>query len=106
MQARIDEIREVEGEVLAICTDTSENNADVVQQSKLDFTILSDPDLVATDAFGLRHKGASIDRISDIARPAVFVLDREGVVQWRKLTENWRIRVRADEVLEQLSAIP
>lgn len=42
----------------------------------------------------------------DIARPAVFVLDREGRVAWRQLTENWRVRVRPEVILEQLARLP
>ena len=42
----------------------------------------------------------------DIARPAVFILDRRGVVQWRDVTDNWRVRVRPETILEQLSVIP
>lgn len=41
-----------------------------------------------------------------IARPAVFVLDRDGNVAWQDLTENWRVRVRPDQVLEQLDRLP
>ena len=92
--------------MLAICADSVEDNAGAVERAKLEFPILSDPDLVAADAFDLRHKEASIDRVSDIARPAVFILDRDGVVRWKQITDNWRVRVRAKDVLEQLSSIP
>lgn len=101
----MDEIRAADAQPLAICVDAVEDNARVVDELKLDFPILSDPDLVAINAYGLRHAAASI-KGTDIARPAVFVIDRDGVVQWRKLTENWRIRARPEEILEQVSAIP
>jgi peroxiredoxin len=59
---------------------------------------------VAIDAFGVRHAGGGIE--GDIARPAVFLIDREGRIVWRELTENWRVRVRPETVLEHLAAIP
>ena len=90
--------------MLAICVDSVEENARVVKNLKLEFPILSDPDLVAIDDYGIRHKEASIEG-SDVARPAVFILDREGIVRWRDLTENWRVRVRPEQVLEQLKVI-
>ena len=105
MQSRIDEIHAAEAEVLAICVDSVEENAGVVDRLKLDFPVLSDPDLQACDAFDLRHEKASIDG-RDIARPAVFILDREGVIQWRELTDNWRVRVRPEKIIEQLLAMP
>ena len=101
MQSRIADLREAETQVLAICVDSVEKNAEVVKNLKLEFLILSDPDLVAIDAYGIRHKEASIEG-GDVARPAVFILDREGVVRWRDLTENWRVRVRPEQVLEQI----
>jgi len=105
LQSGIDEIRAATAEVVAICADTVEENAGVVEQLALDFPILSDPDLAACDAYDLRHEKASIDG-SDIARPAVFIIARAGVVQWRELTENWRVRVRPEQIVEQLLAMP
>jgi hypothetical protein len=56
------------------------------------------------DRFGLRHRKGGLD--GDIARPAIFILDREGRVAWRELTDNWRVRARPDRLLEELAAIP
>ena len=105
MQSRIRAIHEADAEVLAISVDPVEANRKVVEKLKLEFPILSDPDWVAIDAYHVRHEGASMEG-NDIARPAVFILDRRGVVQWRDVTDNWRVRVRPETVLEQLSAIP
>jgi hypothetical protein len=53
----------------------------------------------------VRHDGGGIGG-SGIARPAVFILDRDGAVAWKDLTENWRIRVRPDRVIEELARLP
>jgi peroxiredoxin len=34
-----------------------------------------------------------------VARPAEFLIDRNGVVRWRNLTEDFRVRARAEEML-------
>ncbi len=104
MQSRLDEIRSADADVLAICVDSVEENAGVVEKLNLDFPILSDPELEVGDAYDLRHEDALPGR--DVTRPAVFILDREGVVQWRALTENWRVRVRPEQIIEQLLAMP
>ncbi len=106
MQSRIADFRSTDAKIFAICTDPVEKNAEVVDQLQLDYAILSDPELIAIDRFDLRHKGGNPMESKDIARPAVFVLDRNGVVQWRSLTDNYRVRVRSETVLEQLRAIP
>lgn len=105
MQSRIDEIRELGGEVLAISIDPVETNRSLVERLGLDYRVLSDPDLRVIDAFGVRHE-VGVMGIDAIARPAVFILDRDGKVVWRDLTENWRVRVRPERILVELSRIP
>ena len=107
MQSRIKEIREAGAQVLAVCVDPVEENAKVVEKLELEFPILSDPDLTTIKAYDLLHGDAmTASGADDVARPAMFLLDREGIVRWRALTENWRVRVRPETVLEQLAAIP
>ena len=103
MQSRIEEIRSLDAEVLAISSDSPEDNQELA--AKLDFPILSDVELTVIDAFGLRHAGASIEG-KDIARPGVFIIGRDGQIAWRDLTDNWRVRVRPETILEQLKELP
>ncbi len=107
MQSRFDDLQATDAQVLAICVDSVEVNASVVENLELGFPILSDPKLQSIKAFGLLHEEAGTPSgIADLARPAVFILDRNGVVKWRHLTDNWRVRVRPETVLEQLAKIP
>ena len=107
MQSGLEDIRKADAQVVAVCVDSVEQNAKVVENLKLGYTILSDPDLKVTKAYDLLHEGASIDSAKpDVARPAVFIIGRDGVVRWRNLTENYRIRVRPETVVEALSKIP
>ncbi|NIL99098.1 MAG: redoxin domain-containing protein [Planctomycetales bacterium] len=102
MQSRYDEIKALDAEVLGISADTPTENQDFSQAAKIEFPLLSDQDGQAMDAFGLRHSGASLDG-GDIARPAVFLVDREGKIAWRMLTPNLRVRVRPETVVAQLA---
>ena len=104
LQSHLDEIRGLDGEVLAITVDPVERNAEMAEMLGYEFAILSDPGLEVIDAYGVRHDDGGIE--GDIARPAVFVLDRSGRVVWKDLTDNWRIRVRPEKIVEQLSRIP
>ena len=89
--------------VVAICADSIDQNLRFAEKEKLEFSILSDSQFEAIDAYGLRHKEANPDGWKDVARPAAFLLDAEGVVQWRFLTDNWRVRLRVEDVLRQLA---
>ena len=100
LQTRITEFEEAGARVIAVSPDTVEENRGVAQRFDLSYPILSDVDLVLTDALGLRHEGASMnaDR-PDVPRPATFIIE-DGRIVWRDLTDNWRIRIRAGDLLE------
>ncbi len=77
-------------------------NAEVAERLGLAFPILADPDLVAIDRYGLRHAGGMPG--ADIARPATFVVDRNGIIRWRDLTANYRQRPHPGDVLRAIGA--
>jgi len=89
-------------EILAVVVDPVERNAKVVADLGLDFRILSDPDLQVIDRYDLRHAGAPG---GDIARPASFLIDRSGIVRWRDITENYRIRPHPAVILGELDKL-
>ena len=105
MQSRIEDIKELDAEILAISVETSEENERLAESAGLEFSLLSDRDAKVVDAYGLRHAGASING-GDIARPAVFVIDRDGNISWRSLTDNWRVRVRPESIMRELRKLP
>jgi len=97
LQSRMDGFRAAGVRVVAISPDSVDDNRKVVERFGLEFPILSDPRLVATDAFGVRHAEARMDG-ADIPRPATFIAD-DGAVRWRDLTDDYRVRPRPDAVL-------
>ena len=78
-----------------------QHNRELAETYAPDLVVLSDPGLEAIEAYGVRHVGGGLD--GDVARPATFLIDREGRIFWRELTENWRIRPRPAELLSELS---
>ena len=72
MQSRIEEIRALEAEVLAISVDSVEANRKLAAKQRFDFQLLSDLEGEAIEAFGLRHANANPMGDQDIARPATI----------------------------------
>jgi peroxiredoxin len=103
LQSRLAEIRRLDGEVLAISVDPVERAREIVEAHGLEFALLSDPQAAVVREYGVLHEGGG--PFGDIARPACFLLDRQGRIVWRDLTENWRVRVRPDRVLDQLARL-
>ena len=104
MQSRLSDIRALDGEVLAVSVDAPYRSKEIVEAYGLEFPLLSDPGAVVIREYGILHRDGGFD--GDIARPAVFIIGRDGRVVWRNLTDNWRIRVRPGEILEQLGRLP
>jgi peroxiredoxin len=69
------------------------------------FTILSDPHADVIRQYDLLHAGGGPNG-TDIARPAEFLLDSTRTVRWVNLTEDLRVRARADEMLAAARNLP
>jgi peroxiredoxin len=106
LQLREKEIEASGAKLVAVCVDPPERNREVAERLSLGFPILSDPGLVAIDAFGLRHAGGNpfeSGAAADIAHPATYLIEG-GVVRWRDLTNNYRVRTDPQRVLDALAA--
>jgi peroxiredoxin len=55
--------------------------------------------------YGIVHEKAGAGG-ADIARPAEFLVDRNGIVRWRNLTESFRVRLRPQQILDAARALP
>ena len=68
--------------------------------------MLSDPDLVVTDAFGLRNQGFNSAPPTDDAEalpvPTTLLLDAEGRVLWIDMSENYQRRSDPEVVLNAM----
>jgi len=102
LQTRLDDFRARQTEILAISVDPVDKAKEISDAYGLEYAVLSDPDLHVIDAYGVRHPGGFGG--GDIARPAVFVLDGEGRIVWRDITDNWRVRVRPQQLLDVLDS--
>ncbi len=80
--------------------DTVEQNARLAQGLGIEFALLSDSDRMAIRAWGLVHEGGGPG--GAIARPGIFLVEPDGTVFWRSLPDDWRVRLRPEQVLEVL----
>jgi len=84
---------------VAISVDQPEVSRDLSQKAGYTFPILSDPNAEAIRRYDLLHAGAG-ETGNDIARPAEFLLDANGIVRWVNLTENYWVRATSEQMLE------
>jgi peroxiredoxin len=66
-----------------------------------DFMFLSDPGHRVIDRYGLLNP----DSRRGIPHPTTFVLDRDGVVRWKFIEIDYRVRPTNEMVLEALQEV-
>jgi peroxiredoxin len=91
--------------LVAVSTESSEDQAALAAKLGLTFKILSDADRALTGALGLRHAGGNPMDAGDIARPAVLIVTG-GVIRTRYATDNWRVRQDGAALVAELSKLP
>ena len=68
-----------------------------------DFIMLSDPDHGVIDRYGLFNPDAPPNR--PLPHPATFVIDKEGVVRYRFVEVDYRVRPTNEDILEVLKEL-
>ena len=85
---------------MAIAPDTTEGVAKFVEGNEYPFSLLADADHVVFDAYDVVSTLMSLGQ-----RPALFVVDREGIVRFDSVgTQQWQIPSN-DNVLAVLSSL-
>jgi peroxiredoxin len=64
-------------------------------------TYISDPDEVVIRRYGLQDSTLG----EAVARPASFIVDRDGRVAWRYLPTDWRLRAGPDVYMNALGPV-
>jgi peroxiredoxin len=72
---------------------------------EINFPLLSDPDHRTIDAYGLHDPAYDGEKFAGIPHPAVYVIDKKGVVAWVKVESNYRERPTNDEIRAALNAL-
>ncbi len=68
-----------------------------------DFIMLSDPDHTVIDRYGLFNENAPPNR--PLPHPATYVIDKEGVVRYRFVEVDYRVRPTNEDILEVLKSL-
>ncbi len=90
--------------LVGISVDPPEINRRLSQKRGYTFPLLSDPNAKVIRRYDVLHPGAG-PKGGDIARPAEFLLDSNGIVRWVNLTDNIAVRARPGQTLEALNQL-
>jgi peroxiredoxin len=90
--------------VVGISVDPPDINKRQSHKLGYTFALLSDPKAKVIRRYDVLHPGAG-PKGADIAWPAEFLLDSDGVVRWVNLTDNIAVRARPEQVLDAFDQI-
>ena len=71
------------------------------ERDGLTMPILLDPDAATIKAYGVYNEGS--DRV--IPHPTALVIDKQGVVRYVRVDEDYKIRPTVEELLEALGGL-
>jgi peroxiredoxin len=91
-------------EVIALSPDRNEQSQRLADGLRLGYRFVSDRDLTVTRRYGLIHPRGG-PQGQDVPRPATIVIDREGVVRWFSVTDNFQVRPDPGDVLRAVRAL-
>ncbi len=88
---------------MAVSVDPPEVNREHCAKQGYTYTFLSDEKRQVIRRYDLLHEGGG--PTGDIARPAEFLIDSGGTIRWVNLTEDYRVRVRPEEILSLIDEL-
>lgn len=88
-----------DSEVVAISTDSIDEVKNLAVDLQLPYKAISDPEHRIIDTYGV------FDTNTDTAYPALFLIDRSGMVRYHKIIEGLDDLVSGDEVVNKLRAM-
>jgi peroxiredoxin len=91
--------------VIAISVDTPQVSSNLCSKAGYTFPVLSDPKAEVIRRYNLLHAGGGLNN-SDISRPAEFLVDSASTVRWVNLTEDIRVRAKAEDMLAVAKSLP
>jgi peroxiredoxin len=95
--------------LLAVSVDERENQQKMIDRISMedgimpDYPLLSDPDHRVIDRYGIYNPNESKRR--PVPHPTTFVIDMDGVVRWKFVEIDYKIRPSNEDILAALAEL-
>jgi peroxiredoxin len=100
IQQHLEEFRAAGVRPVAISVDRPDVSRALSREAGYTFSFLSDPALDVIRRYDV------VNPAEEMARPAEFLVGRDGIVRWRNLTSNYYVRARPAQILEAAKLLP
>jgi peroxiredoxin len=109
LKALLDDAQKHTTQILAVSVDGPEDLQKMVDRISQedgippDFPLLSDPGHQVIDRYGLFNPADPRGR--EITHPATYVIDTAGIVRWKMVEVDYKIRPTNEDILEALARL-
>ena len=90
--------------IVAVSPDPNERSQELAERLRLGYRFVADRDLALTRRYGLVHARGG-QHGEDVPTPSTVVLDRDGVVRWLWISDNFQVRPDPQAVLGAVRAL-
>jgi peroxiredoxin len=74
-------------------------------RGEINFPLLSDPEHRTIDAYGLHDPAYDDQKLAGIPHPAVYVVDKNGIISWARVESNYRERATNEQIRAALDRL-
>lgn len=96
-------------QIIAVSNESIDKGKILIEKKDLPFILLSDPKLEGIDIYDVRVKNrdmyARMKRQEIFAIPAIFIIDKKGIIRYSYIGKNYRDRPKNDKLLAILKEI-
>ncbi|HET6781015.1 MAG TPA: peroxiredoxin [bacterium] len=101
----LQKFNDMNAKVLGVSVDSPFAQKAFADQNRLNFTLLSDFNRHAVRAFGIEDPNFAGGQLPGVAKRSVFVLDKDGKVRYRWVSDNPGVEPNYEEVTEAIRKI-
>ena len=108
------DIEQAGARVVAVSTELPEHAGNTKEKNKLGFAVLSDPEAVASRAFGVawanERYGPGLERYNgndkgEIPLGVTYLIDTNATIRWAFLEDDYKKRATPDQAIEAINAL-
>jgi len=101
----LDELQGSGAKVFGISTDSHHSHRMFKKENRLNYPLLSDWNRTVSRAYGVQYDRFGDFGLQGVAKRSVFILDKDGVVQYKWMTEDPKVPPDHPKVLEEVKKL-
>ncbi len=105
LRDRFDQLKGLGAKVFGLSTDSPHSHRAWKAQERFQYPLLSDWNKEVSRKYGVQYDDFGPTHLRGVSKRSVFVLDRDGVVRWKWVTEDPKVPPDINKVIEAVQRV-